>query len=100
MTRKHTFMALAIWPAFLAAGLSATGQASNKSNNVNATQVQSVKASESKEGQRVFAQNCSRCHKAPETIPSSIAGTVALHMRIRAGLSERDYKRLLAFLNP
>jgi cytochrome c5 len=56
--------------------------------------------SESEQGQQVFNQNCSRCHKAPETIPPSIAGTVALHMRIRAGLSERDYKRLLAFLNP
>ena len=56
--------------------------------------------SESEQGQQVFNQNCSRCHKAPETIPPSIAGTVALHMRIRAGLSEKDYKRLLEFLNP
>jgi cytochrome c5 len=56
--------------------------------------------SESEQGQEVFNQNCSRCHKAPEAIPPSISGTVALHMRIRAGLSEKDYKRLLAFLNP
>ena len=49
-------------------------------------------------GQQVFTQNCSRCHKAPEGIPPSISGTVALHMRVRASLSEKDYKRLLAFL--
>jgi cytochrome c5 len=100
MSRKHTFVALALWLAFLAAGVSATGQDSKKPNSVNTPKVQSAKVSESKDGQRVFAQNCSRCHKAPETIPSSISGTVALHMRIRASLSERDYKRLLAFLNP
>jgi cytochrome c5 len=50
-------------------------------------------------GEQVFRRNCSRCHKAPEAIPPSIAATVALHMRIRAGLSEKDYRRLLVFLN-
>lgn len=56
--------------------------------------------SDSGAGEQVFRRNCSRCHKAPEAIPPSVAGTVALHMRIRAGLSEKDYRRLLAFLNP
>jgi cytochrome c5 len=56
--------------------------------------------SDSEQGQQVFNQNCSRCHKAPEAIRPSISATVALHMRIRAGLSEKDYKQLLAFLNP
>lgn len=59
-----------------------------------------AQAPESERGEQVFSRNCSRCHKAPEALPHSISGTVALHMRIRAGLTEQDYKRLLAFLNP
>jgi mono/diheme cytochrome c family protein len=51
-------------------------------------------------GQQVFAQNCSRCHTTPEGFPPSISGTVARHMRVRAGLSDADYKALRQFLNP
>ena len=56
--------------------------------------------SDSESGDQVFHRNCSRCHKAPEGLPPSVSGTVALHMRIRAGLSEQEYRKLLAFLNP
>jgi cytochrome c5 len=51
-------------------------------------------------GQEVFNENCSRCHNAPEGFSPRISGTVALHMRVRANLSEQDYKALLHFLNP
>jgi mono/diheme cytochrome c family protein len=51
-------------------------------------------------GQRVFEQNCSRCHNAPEGFSTSISGTIAMHMRARANLSEADYKALRRFLNP
>jgi cytochrome c5 len=51
-------------------------------------------------GQQVFERNCSRCHSTPEGFSPSISGTVALHMRVRAGLSDADYKALLHFLNP
>ena len=51
-------------------------------------------------GQEVFNQNCSRCHNAPEGFSPSISGTIARHMRVRASLSEADYKALLRFLNP
>lgn len=51
-------------------------------------------------GQRVFEQNCSRCHNAPEGFSSNISGTIAMHMRARANLSETDYKALRRFLNP
>lgn len=51
-------------------------------------------------GQKVFEQNCSRCHNAPEGFSSSISGTIAMHMRTRANLSEADYKALRRFLNP
>ena len=51
-------------------------------------------------GQQVFAQNCSRCHNAPEGFSSRISGTIARHMRVRASFSDADYKALRRFLNP
>jgi hypothetical protein len=51
-------------------------------------------------GQQVFAQNCARCHNAPEGFASQISGAIAMHMRVRAGLSDADYKALRRFLNP
>lgn len=52
------------------------------------------------DGQQVWEQNCSRCHNAPEGFSSHISGTVARHMRIRAGLSKQDEQALMRFLNP
>lgn len=52
------------------------------------------------EGQRVFEQNCSRCHAAPDGFSSRISGTVVRHMRIRASLSQHDEQEILRFLNP
>ena len=51
-------------------------------------------------GQQVFAENCSRCHNAPEGFSPRISGTIARHMRVRANLSEDDYEALRRFLNP
>lgn len=51
-------------------------------------------------GQQVFAQNCSRCHNAPEGFSPRISGTIAMHMRVRASLSAADEKALRHFLNP
>ncbi len=51
-------------------------------------------------GEQVFRQNCSRCHNAPEGFPQSVSSTIATHMRVRASLSEADYKALLRYLNP
>lgn len=97
-SRRMTSIALAL----LLATISAAGQAPepNKSTKQKQAPTHGASQSDSQQGQQVFNQNCSRCHKAPEAIPPSISATVALHMRIRAGLSEKDYKRLLAFLNP
>lgn len=55
---------------------------------------------EESEGERVFNQNCSRCHNAPEGFSPRIAGTIARHMRVRANLSRHDEQVLLHFLNP
>jgi len=51
-------------------------------------------------GERAFKANCSRCHSAPEQIPPRIAGTVLMHMRVRASLSEADQKAILRFFAP
>ncbi len=52
------------------------------------------------EGERIFAQNCSRCHTAPDGFSPRIAGTVVRHMRVRAPLSKHDEDELLHFFNP
>jgi cytochrome c5 len=54
----------------------------------------------SNEGERIFAQNCSRCHAAPEGFSPRISGTVVRHMRVRAQLSQHDAEELLRFFNP
>jgi cytochrome c5 len=54
----------------------------------------------SSDGERVFQQNCSRCHDAPQSFSPRISGTVIRHMRVRASLSAEDEKALLKFLNP
>ena len=52
------------------------------------------------DGQRIFEQNCSRCHNAPEGFSPGISGTIVRHMRVRASLSEHDEEELLHFFNP
>jgi cytochrome c5 len=59
-----------------------------------------VHGSQKSEGERVFDENCSRCHNAPEGFSPRISGTIVRHMRVRANLSEKDEQALLRFLNP
>lgn len=66
----------------------------------NKTSPNAVHTASQDRGQQVFQQNCARCHNAPEGFSSSISGTVAMHMRVRAKLSDADYKALRRFLNP
>jgi cytochrome c5 len=51
-------------------------------------------------GERVFADNCARCHRPPMTIPPQITGTVIMHMRVRARLSHQQEQVLLRYLAP
>jgi cytochrome c5 len=53
-----------------------------------------------RDGNDVFAANCSRCHNAPESFSPSVSGTIIRHMRVRAGLSKEDEQAILRFLNP
>jgi len=52
------------------------------------------------EGERVFKENCARCHNPPDGFSPRISGTVAMHMRVRAALSEHDMQELIRFFNP
>jgi mono/diheme cytochrome c family protein len=52
------------------------------------------------EGQRIFEQNCSRCHTAPDGFSPNISGAVVRHMRVRASLSQHDAEEVLRFFNP
>jgi len=79
----------------------AVGQANNASQKSDAkADPQKGQPAATDRGQQVFNQNCLRCHNTPEGFSPSISGTIAKHMRVRAGLSDKDYKALLKFFNP
>ena len=52
------------------------------------------------EGERIFVQNCARCHTPPDGFAPRISGTIVFHMRVRASLSEHDQQELLRYFNP
>ena len=72
------------------------GAASQKS----AGPAASAPAGSEARGQKVFQQNCARCHNAPQVFPPQISATILRHMRVRASLSARDERDLLRFMNP
>lgn len=84
--------------------LAAAAAASQSSGSPQQTPTQAAphkpRAASSGRGEEVFHQNCFRCHQEPEGFSPSISGTIATHMRVRAGLSDPDVKALLQFLNP
>ena len=100
MQIRHLLLAsalLAVVPGLMRA------ESSNQPAATRPTRTHDTAASESghqNEGDRIFQQNCSRCHNAPEGFPPSISGTVVRHMRVRASLSHHDEEELLRFLNP
>ena len=93
---KHGKLTAMLGCLLLAASAAAIGTTAQKTQNA---QKPSVTSQEMK-GQKVFEQNCSRCHATPTAIPARITGTVAKHMRVIARLSDSDYKALLEFLKP
>jgi cytochrome c5 len=71
-----------------------SAQSSGKDNSAKGT------ATHPEEGERVFKQQCSRCHTAPDSFSPRISGTILRHMRVRASLSQSDEQKLLRFMNP
>lgn len=87
-------LCFAVWPVVL------PQQPKQKEPKVSPPTAQAYAAGSAEKGQRVFRQNCARCHEAPTGFPEQISGTVLRHMRIRASLSQREEEELMRFLNP
>jgi cytochrome c5 len=100
--RERIMLGLPLLAVTLAIGATvAIGQTDgSQQQSHNKTSPNAIHTANQDRGQQVFEQNCARCHNAPEGFSSSISGTVAMHMRVRAGLSDADYKALRRFLNP
>ncbi len=81
--------------ATTAAGLVLTG-----CDTMSAHKTATASAEPEANGSRLWAQNCIRCHNSkPSTTYSDAQWEVAmLHMRIRANLTGREEKQILAFL--
>jgi|SRR5579863_1551472 len=71
--------------------------ASRQSSDSSSAATQGADAKD--EGERVFEQNCARCHNAPSGFSSRISGTIVRHMRVRANLSRYDEEELLHYFN-
>lgn len=80
--------------------LATTAVAQTSTQTKAPTQTSVHKAPRVNEGQRVFEQNCSRCHNPPDGFSPRISSTVVRHMRVRANLSEEDAKALMKFFHP
>ena len=54
-----------------------------------------------KSGPQLWVDNCSRCHnyRAPTEFTPNQWNTIMLHMRIQAGLTEKEAKEILAYLS-
>jgi cytochrome c5 len=102
MVSKPLLLALVL----LAAARSALPQAAQKTHpetapaNKKQSTASSTSQSQADEGERIFKQQCSRCHNAPEGFSPRISGTIVRHMRVRASLSRHDEEELLHFFNP
>jgi cytochrome c5 len=101
MTQRHA-LALALLLASIPSALSAQEQTAPKAPTQQGVKKfpKAVSQSHAVSGEQVFAQNCSRCHAAPQGFAPRISGTVAMHMRVRASLSQEETQELLRFLNP
>lgn len=97
---KHVRPMLLFGGLTLGAILVAAQTTSTPSRNTSHTSSKAAHADNPDRGQQIFRQNCSRCHNAPEGFPPNVSGTIATHMRVRANLSDADFKALLRFLNP
>jgi cytochrome c5 len=102
MRAKHLFPGLLMAAAVGAATLSgAPGHTQVAPGQPRVEKYQQAKrAAMDNEEQRVFEQNCSRCHATPEGFSPRISGTIVRHMRVRANLSAHDEQVLLKYFNP
>lgn len=82
-------------PVPIYAGKAGKAQDANKAASTSAQNNVQPDAAE-----RVFETNCARCHMPPSALSQRTTGTVVMHMRMRARLSQRDEQMLLKYLAP
>jgi cytochrome c5 len=97
--RKHIYFVFLLMATVSALSQTATS-ATAPANAPQQMQGKVAGAAQQRDGGRVFEQNCSRCHNPPEGFSPRISGTIARHMRVRAGLSKEDEQAILRFLKP
>jgi len=50
------------------------------------------------DGEQVYQNNCSRCHRAIHTFPPRMMATATRHMQVRATLTRAEQKAVLQYL--
>lgn len=100
MTSSRFVPLLFVLAAVGCAAISGASQRSSADGNTANPQSSPARPQADLDGQKIFDQNCSRCHNAPEGFSTRISGTVIRHMRVRANLSRQQEEALLRFLNP
>jgi cytochrome c5 len=97
MSSKHLLLSALILTV-ISSSLQAASQTATRTSK---KPVAATHASQQQnDGDRIFQQNCSRCHRTPDGFSPRISGTIVRHMRIRASLSQHDAEELLRFFNP
>lgn len=99
MNRNRFLIGVVCTLALLAPVFAQKGSSQQHDNHQTKASAQSA-PDEAIRGEKVFQQNCSRCHNAPQGFPPQISGTIVRHMRVRASLSAADERAILRFLNP
>lgn len=97
---KYTLAVCALWALLPLLAQSLTTSAPQSDPQKHSTHSKPPAPAASSDGERVFKQNCSRCHDAPQSFSPRISFAVVRHMRVRASLSAQDEKALLQFMNP
>lgn len=100
MKYMHALIAILVLASTSVLALAVTQEGAQKDTTPKDRVAQKQQMKPQDEGQRVFEQNCSRCHTAPEGFSTRISGTIVRHMRVRASLSAHDEEELLHFFNP
>lgn len=101
--RLHGGLVMVLWCGCLPISAQATGSAAQKTTaapEVPPARAAASHAATDEQGEKKFQQNCNRCHNAPQELSPRITGTVLLHMRVRASLSEADERAILRYLAP
>lgn len=98
MKLRIVVAALLAVPATLGATLPGSG--SSHANKAGRQAGVHVSRTAEDPGERIFEQNCVRCHKPPMSVSPRMTETIVMHMRVRARLSQSQEQELLRYLAP